>query len=318
MDLTHQSTPYIIAYISSPRCRLHTLKCNGNSLGLRSVSTIIRAIERDNFGLLKVEMYANHLVDGQHAGDFSSNATTGEDDEEESVSPGTWKECENLLKRLLLRNEHLNRVTEKEALRLLRYARVLLIQSKIDNAHAAPRLASNSFCNTYPSIPDAESSYQDLTAQDPVQFYDTPSHSVFPFKKLPTELKLYILSFLAPTLSSAQRIRIYSYASSTATLPSVLSRLPGTGNRLTRGSNMCVADPSSLGFGMEAASGSKLWSVGGGGGCMNGKCMGAVNSVVCHREEERFRWLAAVGCCAFEPERGEHRGVQGNGVGGGA
>ncbi|PBK67385.1 RNI-like protein [Armillaria solidipes] len=104
-----------------------------------------------------------------------------------------------------------------------------------------------------------------------------------------TELQLHILSFLAPTLSSAQRINVCTYASTCTTLPPLLPKL--NGDEL----EMCLPDPFSLGLpGCE----NKVWEVRGTtGGCASGKCRGAV---LCHKEQQRTKWLDAVGCSAYD------------------
>lgn len=43
-------------------CYLQTLKTSGNSLGAKGVWEIVRAIERGNWGITKVEIYANQLI----------------------------------------------------------------------------------------------------------------------------------------------------------------------------------------------------------------------------------------------------------------
>ncbi|KAJ7237476.1 hypothetical protein B0H12DRAFT_1138922 [Mycena haematopus] len=252
---TNRTAPYIIAYLSSPQCRLHTLKCNGNTLGFRAVKSIIRAIERHNFTLSTVELYSNHLV-----GPVGSDNTSDEDDDEENGGPASldaWKTSDALIRRVLLRNTHLKRETEKEALQLLRYAR-----SRCGDCSCV-------------DVPNA-------AASEP-----TSKHTQFAFRSLPTELQLYIMSFLAPTLSPAQRIRIYNYASSPATLPRIGLCLPGRTS-----STACVLDPASMPFGMSSS-----------GGCSGGKCAGSLNSVVCHKEQQRGEWLTAVGCSAYDPHR---------------
>ncbi|KAJ7836368.1 hypothetical protein B0H14DRAFT_2794374 [Mycena olivaceomarginata] len=270
IGLTPHAAPHLIAYLSSPRCRLHTLKCNGNTLGFRAVKSIIRAIERHNFSLLTVEFHANHLV-----GPVSSDNTSEEDDDEETGGPASldaWKATEAQLRRVLLRNSHLKRETEKDALQLLRYARPLLLSSA---GHATNTRCSNCSCSEAPSA----------IVSDP-----TSEHTQFRFRSLPTELQLYIMSFLAPTLSPAQRIRIYTYASSPATLPRAGLCLPGFPGRVS--SSACVLDPASMPFGMPS-----------GGGCVGGKCAGSRNSVMCHKEQQRVEWLSAVDCSAYDPHR---------------
>ncbi|KAJ6569471.1 hypothetical protein B0H19DRAFT_1257114 [Mycena capillaripes] len=273
IGLTPQAAPYLIAYLSSPRCRLHILKCNGNTLGFRAVRSIIRAIERHNFSLLTIELYSNHLV-----GPVSSDNTSEEDDDEEGGGPASldaWKASDAQIRRVLLRNSHLKRETEKEALQLLRYARPLLLSS---SGHAPSTRCSDCSCIELPSA---------VTASD------CPPTQSFAFRSLPTELQLYIMSFLAPTLSPAQRIRIYTYASSPTTLPRAGLCLPGFPSRVSS-SSTCVLDPASMPFGMSS-----------GGGCAGGKCAGSLNSVVCHKEQQRAEWLATVGCSAYDPHRGD-------------
>ena len=74
LGITPISVPHIVDYISSPRCRVHTLKLNGNHLGIRGAWAIIRAIRRHNFTLTKLELYANGLADT----DASSETTASE------------------------------------------------------------------------------------------------------------------------------------------------------------------------------------------------------------------------------------------------
>ncbi|KAK0203633.1 RNI-like protein, partial [Desarmillaria ectypa] len=106
---------------------------------------------------------------------------------------------------------------------------------------------------------------------------------------LPTELQLHILSFLAPSLSPAQRINVCTYASTLTTLPPLLPKLNGGELK------MCLPDPFRLGF---AEGGKKVWEVRGTtGGCASGKCHDAV---LCHKDQQRVKWLDAVGCSAYD------------------
>lgn len=179
------------------------------------------------------------------------------------------KDADRALHRVLVRNSYWKRQTEKEALILLRYSRPLLMRPESSSATTPP---------SRPTSPPLRT-----------------ATSLFPFYALPNELKLYILGLLAPSLSSAQRMRIYHYASDASTLPCLLPPLrrdPGKG---------CLADPSSL---LGSSVGFQVISPNGGGQrCADGKCMGAGNSLLCRREEERNRFLEAMGCCAYEPER---------------
>lgn len=173
MGITHRSVSILVEYFSSPRCRLETLKLNGNSLGFRGVRSVIRAIERHNYTLTSVEMWSNNGPGSE----VDNNVTQLEDDD--FPTHGTWQENNAALIPIMLRNDHLGKATRKEALELLRLARTFLLPShRID-----------------------------------------PSLAVFPFTQLPTELQIYVFTFLSPTLSSSQRNRICAYASSFATLP---------------------------------------------------------------------------------------------------
>lgn len=147
------------------------------------------------------------------------------------------KAAERALHKVLMRNGYWKRETEKEALLLLRYSRPLLMRTTSSPTAASPPRA------TSPPLRTAT--------------------SLFPFYALPNELKLHILGLLTPSLSSAQRMRIYNYASDTSTLPVLLPPLR--------------RDP--------------------------GQGLLAGNVPLSRREEERDRFLDAMGCCAYEPVR---------------
>lgn len=306
LGLSPISTPYITAYLAAPtRCsNLRTFKCNANTLGARGVNSIIQAIESHNYMLLTVELYSNQLSPS----DLASLSETDNDERD----PNTWRSSDRYLKRVLERNKYLKRETEEGALRLLRYARPVLL-------HYSPEAGSISTSD----IPPCSSSPSE--APRPSSKTPTPSKST----ALPTEIQHHILSFFAPSLSSAQRIRIYRYASDPTTLPQLLPCLPSSRTqsqinsspRPNRSSDihplpemmppipdntLCVPDPSTLGFGQGQDK--KVWSVsnggvGVGGGCATGKCLGSHHSVLCHREQDRVQWLEAVGCAGYDADR---------------
>lgn len=281
IGLTPRSAPVIATWITGSRarssqgvCHLQTLKCSGNSLGARGVSEILRAIERGNWALTKVEVYANRLPDAPLPSLPPSLPSSSPPSSPDKLLPDgslaasdtdeAWKDCDRALHRITMRNQYWKRRVEKEALNLLKYARPLLMRSRSSTSSASLVLS-------HPSS-------------------SPPSTLTMGFVALPNELKLCILSQFAPTLSSTQRVHIYNYASDPATLP------PLTPTLRRDISKPCLADPSTLGA-----------SVGGpnyGSGCPAGKCMGP-NSLVCRREEERARFLEAVGCTAYEPELDE-------------
>ena len=185
LNITPRSYSHIVDYLSSPtRCRLRSFNCNGNTFGLRGVRSIIEAIQQHNHIVSIIELHANQNSEG-----------VLEKDEETHDGPpwqrdfDAWKASEALLSRVLTRNKLLKRETERQALRLLRYSRPLLL-------HTLPS----------PTV---------LSSTTHVQ-------GASPFLSLPIEIRQYILSFFGPTLSIAQRIRIFIYASSFSTLPPLL------------------------------------------------------------------------------------------------
>ncbi|KIY47899.1 hypothetical protein FISHEDRAFT_65932 [Fistulina hepatica ATCC 64428] len=251
MNLSSACLPAISTFISSDRCHLQTLKCNGNYLGLRVVRSIVQTVERHNFSLLTVEMHSNQLA---------GSATDAEDGQ------GTWTDAERLLRSVLLRNDFLQRQVQHDALRLLYYSRSLLCASK--------RTRSSSASDTPCDACSSSSSSSAPTSPPP----------------LPLEILQHILSYFAPTLSTAQRLRVFRFATDPSTLPPL------------RDCVQCVPDPMSYGTALPRKN---VWVLSDSGnvngrGCTSGKCMGGANSIVCHRERERVSWLARVGCERYE------------------
>ncbi|ESK96803.1 protein nlrc3 [Moniliophthora roreri MCA 2997] len=280
-DITYRSAACISDYITSPRCQLHTLRLNGNHLGFRGARKIIGALESANFTLLSLELHANQIAVGMDGSD-----NTSDEDEGEQIGPESWKHCETLLQRVVTRNRHLKQAVEKEALELLVCSRAVLLRITEITSIGTNR---------------------------------------FPFTSFPTELQLYILSFLAPTLSPMQRVNIFTYASSPMTLPQLLPCLSSSSS--TSSPKLCIPDPTTSMMGTSGLGQAELspelgtlnigsnnlnstpstskrpvWSVVGGqrGGCASGKCMGGTGSVLCHRMQERTRWLEAVRCTAYD------------------
>lgn len=202
MNLTPLSCPYILDFITDPqRCHLRALKCNGNSLGLQAVRSIIRAVTRKNYALVTVELYANHLESDSLSdtlpSDYDSNGEDTDVDEAAALRLA-WRACQHRMNLVLTRNALLEGYVEWESLQLLRYARILLLHTQC-----------------------IESSVRLLPAP-PMPNNVSPS-----FTSLPIEIQHHILSFLAPHLSAGQLIRIIGYASSANTLPCLLPRLRG-------------------------------------------------------------------------------------------
>lgn len=117
MGISRLSVPCLLSYLSSPRCYpLATLKLNGNNLGSRSIRKIAKSIDKHNFTLTQLEMYASNLAD-------RGDSTADSDDKPISNSSV-------VLSSTLSRNEYLKKQTEKESLALLRCARAVLLRSK--------------------------------------------------------------------------------------------------------------------------------------------------------------------------------------------
>ena len=137
------------------------------------------------------------------------------------------------------------------------------------------------FRSPRPKQPSNEKQVQIRSASGPL-----PTPSPFHFRSLPLEIQHQILSFLAPILSPSQQIRIFNHAASPSTLRPVLPKLSHSGG--------CIPDPSSLPFGIPRPMRA----------CASGRCMGSGGSLVCHRIEERMRWLQEVGCSRFDMVEG--------------
>jgi hypothetical protein len=281
--LRQSAIPHLVEYLTSAeRCRLHTFKCNGNEFGLGGMTELVGGLAEwrkgQNFHLMKMETFGNRAPE------------PGE------MEDPRWTGLEQELKTVLIRNAHLQRKVQQQALALLHHSRPVLLRS--NEAQGAPH----------------------------PQPWDR-SHKPW----LPMELRLQILFNFAPDLSMHQRLLICEYASSSETLPATArkggnSHEPPSLPSLQLSSD-CIPDPGSLplspggvdiiGAGPLSPLGSpspgpgKVWDLGnrlaagsgahgGWTGCTNGQCLGAGNSVLCRREQQRVRWLEVVGCIAFE------------------
>ncbi|PFH48041.1 hypothetical protein AMATHDRAFT_76922 [Amanita thiersii Skay4041] len=210
MHITACSLPHIEGYITSKRCKLNVLACNGNFLGLRSVRSIIRALKNNNYSLTRLELHSNHLLEGELLDENSS-------DEEPYPTGSTdvWYKCHQAIQRVVTRNQQLKQETEKQALQLLRYARTVLLHS--------PAIPASSV-----DPPGETRTKHHLKIGSLNGVGNASNVSGFSFRELPIEIQLHVLSFLAPILSSAQRISICTYAAMPSTLPPLLPRLEGS------------------------------------------------------------------------------------------
>jgi hypothetical protein len=287
--------------------KLRVLKLNANDLSLRGVERLIAAVSRANYTLTRLEMSANQPSEEEEGDAARSEGDDDDDDIWEGSSSaflhaasGNWKYFEESLRMPMARNMFMKRQVEGDALRLLHYARSIVLPS------------------ASPPQPPPVSSSSDSTTRNEAHARAGP--------RLPPELVSHILTFLSPSLSSIQRTRVLNYAQDRETL------LPApTGAQVLRFPSLhdgsggdCLPDPTRLTFASSSSSPpssntpaalprSPLWPLtpapgsaqqvlapGGPGSahrCLNG-CMGTGNSVRCWREEQRVRWLEEVGCDA--------------------
>jgi hypothetical protein len=187
MNITRLSFPHIKEYVSSMRCKLNVFKCNGNLLGWSGVRSIIEAVRDNNYSLTILDLHSNHLFD----------ETTDETGANQQISGHAWKECLQSIELVVMRNGLLCRETRRQALRLLRYARAVLLHPKSD------RVEPKQLSETAPNAANVKP-------------------SSLSFGDLPLEVQLYILSFISPILSPRQRSNIFNYAATLSTLPPVL------------------------------------------------------------------------------------------------
>lgn len=290
IGLTPVSGEAIASYISSPRCRTHVLKFGNNSLGLRAFRSIVRAIKDHNYSLRAIEVHANHP---------QGNETYPEDESDisnrDTGDLRRWEDCEAVLRSIFLRNSHLRREIGKQAIALLCSSRPLLMQSHHPRV-PADREGQLQPEEYNPSLP-------------PALEYKGNSTQPFAFRSLPLELQHYILSFLVPSLSTVQCIRIFRYASSVYTLPRLLPPLSTLKRRVNFGAMNGAArvpHPSSI----EYPLGGTVWALQSKPGlshviCGVDRCMGTSDALRCRREKEKLQYFGVVGCDTFELEPGE-------------
>ena len=231
-----------------------------------------------------------------------------------------------MIKQILARNDLLQKRLHTDALMLLVYSRRLLMCPVRRNASRAQTPVK--LARTLSDPMERPGGSADVSSGSSVP--SSLSSTVFRFHALPIEIQQHVLSHLAPILSPSQRIRIFEYAATPATLKPLL-QLPGS-NSVHAG---CIPDPATLPFSSAAVSldptplspSSSLPSgvvLGLGlmpspaskpsfrldqvskmaraksSPCANGQCMGAGGSVFCHRYETRMAWLKEMGCFQFD------------------
>ncbi|GJJ14928.1 hypothetical protein Clacol_009198 [Clathrus columnatus] len=213
-SLGPEAIPPLLSYLTSPRAvRLFTLKLNGNNFGPGGIETILNSIERHNWSLSWLEMRAcgvNYDLMG-------------------SNNNSLWKDFEKQLRvRILDRNKYLANETAREALYLLPHARPALLLPNNDNDPAEADKSSMN-CGSINSTGEEAPPFSRIRVLPTL---------VSARSRLPLELVLHILSYLAPTLSPAQLARVCAYAEDRTTLPSLSVRLslPTSSSLSTAGS----------------------------------------------------------------------------------
>lgn len=175
--------PTLADYVKSTRCRLERLQCNANSLTLNGACRIVSAIE-ENYSLWNVRLDDLH-IDEQAAAVAAGDRTIG------------WQGCNRALDAVLQRNLAQTAQVKAESLALLRYSRGLFLLSgtgrMVNGVHTLASLSRHSRNS---------------------QSFDPAS----PFFDLPVELQQEIISYLAPSLSHQQRMRIVCFAADVTTL----------------------------------------------------------------------------------------------------
>ena len=183
INMTQAIVPTIADYVRSTRCRLDRLQCNANSLTLSGAHKILGAIE-DNYSLRNVRLDDLHMDDLITAATIEDRATE-------------WQRCNRALSDVLQRNSMLMARVKDESLALLRYSRALFLRSRMGGVKRG----------TYTLASLSQRSRNS-------QSFDAPS----PFFDLPAELQQEIISYLAPSLSHQQRMRIVYFAADATTL----------------------------------------------------------------------------------------------------
>lgn len=220
-DLTCADARPLASYLSTPGCTLVELTANANLLGSCGVLSIVCALRR-NYRIQQVKLFANDLNDeAEH--DHKDEDGRGEDESipdddilglhewvdaaETLASYGCASSCglqipgaSSALQSIIGRNIVLRHAARCDSLLLFKWSRVLLMRG----GSAQAQLSDASF----------------------VPLVDAPEPVRASFLALPTELKLYIISLLAPMLSTAQSSRVLQYATETRTLPAVEPSLP--------------------------------------------------------------------------------------------
>lgn len=239
-SLGPSSMPAILSFLTSTRgVGLKTLMLNGNSFGIKSLIKLMDVLERGNWSLHNLEMYA--------CGNNSQNQES-------------FKVLERRIsnhKAVMERNRFLANMVSKEALLLLTHARPALLQfgRMIEGAST----------------------------------------------RLPIEIVMHALTFLAPLLSATQHLRVFQYSALADTLPNLGLTFPPAYD-----SPSGVEPPSRRSNGLRLLSRHTCVmpsSPAGSASLLCAECTRLKRTTIPVRvEETRENWLRIVGCDHFEPD----------------
>lgn len=199
MGLTPVSTPYIVKFLSvdgpspPPGPKLPLLPTAPrkpttrlDDLRLNGNAFTLPCVQSVFGALQKKNFCMQHLEMYGNSFDPFAGPPTPAEEALEGESPLSWQDYKTQMSLLFIRNRVLTTRAASSALHLLGPARALLL---------SPSAAA-------------------------------PSNPFAPWRTLPIELQLHILSLVHTGLSPQQRIRIWEYASERATLPPVMRSLP--------------------------------------------------------------------------------------------
>ncbi|KAF9225846.1 RNI-like protein [Gyrodon lividus] len=263
INMTRAVVPVLVDYVKSPRCRLERLQCNANSLTLGGARMVVNAIEEGNYTLWKVNLDDLHI--DEHDGD-------GE------IRTIAWQEGWRVLSAAVQRNLDYKVQLREQSLALLRHCRALFLRSG-GMGGSVCSFASVSCCNR-----------------------NSRSAGPPPFSRLPVEIQQEIISYLAPSLSHRQRMRIVCFAADITTLSQL-----GHKSDAARGCKKNLETFVRTGLGKRSTSQQRqpfegTWRPPTWWEC---RCPIEAQANCCclrrWRKERRDMWLTQVACDAYEP-----------------
>jgi hypothetical protein len=188
MNLTPESHDILIGYLSSTASHtLRILECNGNRLTRPFADALIHCLWTGNYWLKHIQLHGNLLNSMTLPGEVTAHgpSTVPLDPQASGMDfpPKPWPLCEKEIDYVLHRNRLVGDLAADAAVRLLPYARIIVLQ--LGTSKRGGTLAESSENLLSPS-------------------------------SLPFELKALILSELALSLSLKQCHHIVQYVSSMA------------------------------------------------------------------------------------------------------